>query len=982
MDFGETTASLAGRVYVDADASGDFSAGDADLGGVTVSLSGTDFNGAAVNLTTTSGADGSYVFAGLLAGNYTVTETQPAGFNQGSDNVGSAGGQNLVANSFTTIGLGGGVDATAYNFGEVLATPPGTGVISGTVFVDANKNATLDNGESGVDGSLLFLLDGLGNIIDSTPTNPDGTYVFSNVTPGAGYQVVQVFGPAGYGSSTPTTISGITVVANQAVANNNFGETTGSLAGTVFRDDNNSGAQDPGEPGLAGVTLTLTGSDANGAIAPRTATTDANGRYIFTGLLNGGSYTISETQPPAYGDGQDTAGNASGAAGSVANDVVSGIQLGTSQDATGYNFGELGATLRGTVFGDSNGNGTLQGGEPGIGSVPLQLLDSNGVVVGTTTSAPDGTYSFTGLAGGNYTVIETQPAAYGSNSPNTVPVSVPAGGVSTVDFAEITGSIAGTVYHDRNHNGLIDAGEPFIGGVTITLTGQDVNGNAIAPQTTLTLADGSYVFTGLPAGTYTLTETQPGGYFDGRETVGSVGGNATVNDVISGIGLGAAKNETAYLFGERTPSDLVTTKTDTLSSVTPGQQITYTITVSNASLQQAEGVLVTDQFPADVLQFVSASNGGVYDAATRTITWNLGQMPTTDVNNPETTLTITANVIAPVPAHAEQVRNTVTATDTQNPGPDPTPKNNTAEDVDVLSAAPDLYVLKTQNLASVKVGQTITYTLTGGNAGDQISTGVTITDALPAGLRFVSASLGGHLVGANVVWEIPALRPGETFSFTVTAVVVSVPSGGHAVNTAVITDDVQSLGDPTPFNNTSSVTANITAGFFFAYDSFHNFGTHRDEPFLPGLSSPDVTRDALLPLAPIYSGEADPGSTLVVALYNAKGEQIGSQTVMTDAGGNWLTTFASSTIHDTPSSVRISMLPAPFSYGDSFGHNLRTYFSPALNPGHFFETIRGLGNDRSSAPLLDGLGLENPLQLGSVKYGGEILSTQGTASGE
>ena len=103
---------------------------------------------------------------------------------------------------------------------------------------------------------------------------------------------------------------------------------------------------------------------------------------------------------------------------------------------------------------------------------------------------------------------------------------------------------------------------------------------------------------------------------------------------------------------------------------------------------------------------------------------------------------------------------------------------------------------------------------------------------------------------------------------------------------------------------------------------------------------------------------------------------------MVDAGGNWLTTFTSSTMRDTPSSVRISMLPAPFSYGDSFGHNLRAYYSPAINPGHFFETIRDLGFDHSSAPLLDGLGLENPLQLGSVKYGGELLSTQGTASGE
>ena len=40
-----------------------------------------------------------------------------------------------------------------------------------------------------------------------------------------------------------------------------------------------------------------------------------------------------------------------------------------------------------------------------------------------------------------------------------------------------------------------------------------------------------------------------------------------------------------------------------------------------------------------------------------------------------------------------------------------------------------------------------------------------------------------------------------------------------------------------------------------------------------------------------------------------------------------------------------------------------------------------LGLFVATAPLLSGLGLENPLQLGSVKYGGELLSTQSTASG-
>jgi uncharacterized repeat protein (TIGR01451 family) len=453
-----------------------------------------------------------------------------------------------------------------------------------------------------------------------------------------------------------------------------------------------------------------------------------------------------------------------------------------------------------------------------------------------------------------------------------------------------------------------------------------------------------------------------------------------VNDVISGIGLGAGNNETAYLFGERTPSDLVVTKTDSLGTVRPGQVLTYTITVSNASLQQAEGVIVTDQFPTGTLLFLEASDGGVFDAAAGTITWNLGQMPTTDIDHPEITLTIKAMVRTPVPALAETITNTVKVEDTGSPGPDPTPEDNTASDTDALQAAPDLYVVKTQDLANAVVGQTITYTITGGNSGDQTASGVIITDTLPPGVRFVSASDGGHLVSGRVVWELGTLEPGATFIRSVTVQVVSVPSGGRATNTVTITDDAGPFEDPTPFNNTSSVIANLAPNFFFAFDSFHDFANGNDDEPLPGLTSPHIMRDALLPLAPIYSGEADPGATLVITLYNARGEQIGTQTVMADAGGNWMASFPSSIVKDVPNSVTITQLAASYSLGDPHGHNLRTYFSPAINPGHFFLSAgTGLGDE--SAPLLNGLNLENPLQLGSVKYGGELLGTQSTASG-
>ena len=496
-------------------------------------------------------------------------------------------------------------------------------------------------------------------------------------------------------------------------------------------------------------------------------------------------------------------------------------------------------------------------------------------------------------------------------------------------------------------------------------------------RTTTSLANGTYRFEGLRPGIYSVAEAQPASYLDGRDTLGNSGGIRR-NDHFSDVSLAVGQQADGYLFGEKTPPDLVVTKSDGVTAAKPGELLTYTITVVNSAAQKAERVTVTDDFPA-TLELLSISDGGRYDARTGVITWNVGSIAG---NHAQTiTLTVVARVPASVAQGLASVTNSVSAFDLHRV--DATPANNIAHDTDRLSAAPDLYVFKTDNLATAKVGQETTYTIRGGNAGELTSQRVIVTDTLPPGLRFVAASGGGQLVDGRVVWKLGDLAPGQSFQLTVRVVVEAAAGSQTVINTVSIADRFGVFHDATPANNQSADATKIEPFEAFAFDSFHHpFGEIGRSGLLPLLSPIDIYRDASLPLAPIYSGEADPGATLVVSLYNSKGEQIGSQTVLVDAGGNWLTTFASATMRDIPSSVRIALQPAPYSYGEAFGHNLRTYFSPALNPGHFFETIRGLGLDRRTAPLLSGLGLENPLQLGTVKYGGELLSTQATATGE
>ena len=71
------TSSLSGFVYTDVNHTGVLGAGDTPEMGVVVTLSGTDFTGKSVSITTTTDANGFYSFGGLLAGTYTLTESPP-----------------------------------------------------------------------------------------------------------------------------------------------------------------------------------------------------------------------------------------------------------------------------------------------------------------------------------------------------------------------------------------------------------------------------------------------------------------------------------------------------------------------------------------------------------------------------------------------------------------------------------------------------------------------------------------------------------------------------------------------------------------------------------------------------------------------------------------------------------------------------------------------------------------------------------------
>jgi hypothetical protein len=345
----------------------------------------------------------------------------------------------------------------------------------------------------------------------------------------------------------------------------------GQLGDFVWLDLNQSGIQDLGEPGLPGVTVSLT--KPSGFVV--TATTDATGYYHFTGLA-AGNYSVAVATPGGLVPSASHVGGDPAVDSNMSGAIVTISSAQWVNDTIDFGFYPTGA-IGNFVWQDLNLNGIQDLGEPGIDGVTVQLTDAAdpGSVLATAVTANNGAYLFPGLAAGTYQVIvdTSSPALAGfvptlaeapsgapENDSDASPLTVVLPTNSTEDLNADFGyyrlsSLSGFVYVDADNDGTIAATELAIPGVTVTLTGLDFTGAAVNLPTT-TAPDGSYLFANLqPSGVagYTITETQPIDYDDGKDTIGTPGGNTDINDVFYAVVLGSAVDGEYNNFGELEP---------------------------------------------------------------------------------------------------------------------------------------------------------------------------------------------------------------------------------------------------------------------------------------------------------------------------------------------------------------------------------------------------------------------------------------------
>ena len=510
---------VSGTVYYDKDRSETLNNGEPGFGGVTVNL--LDEAGATVATTTTK-ADGTYSFAKLPAGKYTV-KVEPSDLLKKLEQTEDPDGTKDHTSGVVQVNHDN-PSVQNVNFGYATNY-----TIKGTIYRDADRSESLEDGEKLYQGVTVDLLDASGNVVATTTTDAHGAYAFTNLEEGTYKVRVRKEGPIADlvqtedpDATKDNTSGDITLELNDPIKENvNFGYISdNSISGTIYRDDNRSNSLNGGEAGYPEQTVQLL--DKDGQVI-KTTKTDANGNYSFDNLPDG-TYSVKVVKDGALTDLEQTE-DPDGAKDSASEPITLDEDNPTKKNV---NFGYVpDYFIKGTIYRDGNRSGALDAGEKLYEGVTVNLVGADGTVVATTTTDADGTYSFDKLPAGTYTVTVAQdgpiagleqtgdPDATKDNSSEPITLNNDNPSTTDVNFGYIAdNSLSGTVYRDDSRNGDQDGTEPGYSGVTVQLL--DASGNVVA--TTTTDANGTYSFSKLPDGTYSVKVVKDGELADTEQT--------------------------------------------------------------------------------------------------------------------------------------------------------------------------------------------------------------------------------------------------------------------------------------------------------------------------------------------------------------------------------------------------------------------------------------------------------------------------------
>jgi uncharacterized repeat protein (TIGR01451 family) len=225
------------------------------------------------------------------------------------------------------------------------------------------------------------------------------------------------------------------------------------------------------------------------------------------------------------------------------------------------------------------------------------------------------------------------------------------------------------------------------------------------------------------------------------------------------------------------------------ASVSPGQNLVYTVIVTNAGPSPATNVVVNDPTPVGI---AFQSNSG---ACATSYPCNLGSL------NAGQSASITSTYTVPGTYSGPSLVNVASTSSNVN---DPNLGNNSSPATTTVTPQADLAIAKS-GPASVAPGQLITYTINVSNLGPSTAASVVVNDLTPPGLVFVSNS--GDCTTAFPC-NIASIASGGSAAISATFSVPPVYAGTSIVNTAGVSS---ATSDPTATNDSSSITTPVVA---------------------------------------------------------------------------------------------------------------------------------------------------------------------------
>lgn len=749
-NFAEVTqSSIAGTVFRDVNANGLQNGADTGLSGETIELLD---GGSVVVATTTTDANGNYVFSGLSPGTYTVRQpNQPANTSDGTVTAGAVpnggtSGTPTASGTVPSLISGLVLPPNAASTGNNFAEEPNTRTVSGQVFVDYDGNGALNGPDYGLGGETINLTgsDINGNPVNfSTTTAADGTYAFLTLPegtytidqpnqPGSTTNGTATAGSTGGTGSNPTAtssqIAGINLTGTNTIsAGNNFAEIPGAApdvsvalthnpsqftenntVGTFTATPSNVGSVDTSGPVTVMTTLpagiTPTGGSGTGwscTVSGQVVTCTSND--VIPAGMSGNPITI------ATATGSGIAGSVLTATTQISGGGEPAIFNGNNSASDPVPIA-VSASLGGTVWLDIDHDRILDPGEPRQAGWTVELLNSTGAVVGSAVSDATGAYTIANIIpGSGYELRFREPttgAIFGRPVPNET-------GAAFVN---------GTQNPTTNPAGADNS--------TGTLTGLTINPGDNIVQQSLPLDPAGVIYDSVsrqPISGATVTISGPPGF----TAADVVGGSTTVTTGATGFYqflLNATAPSGTYTLSVAPPAGYI----PGASTIIPG--CTNAATVSGAP----DPALVQDDNAAPT------QSAALHDPATCPASTAL-----LSAANQATTQYFSQFVIT-IPGSANVVNNHIPV--------DP-----------VLSGA--IVMTKATPFVDVTRGSLVPYTITARNTLSATLSSIDLVDVMPPGFsyRAGTASIEGTQVepsisGRTLTWAGQTLNAGQTLT--------------------------------------------------------------------------------------------------------------------------------------------------------------------------------------------------------------------------